>query len=887
MKVETGNVDGSETSVAATALQPRNARALLVLGMHRSGTSALTGMLATLGLSVPGELLPAEDYNEKGLFENKSANLFHVDLLARLNSAWDDPLSFPIQWLATPHGENVIEELMALIRSEMLDARVFAVKDPRMCRLVPLWRAALARLNCEMAAIHCLRHPLEVAMSLQRRDGLPRSHGLHLWAQHVLAAEYDTRTVPRSYVRYDELLQDWRTVTKRMRSDLGLVWPQELSDVAEKVNDFLSSDLRHQRRDALQPDLNDPIEALCTQVWDAFALLQQTADDPGALAVLDQARASLQNSEGLYRSLVSAAEHRVRTASDDIGQLSAKLSASESDREWLRAELDNRVREAKTYFDQLSQEGEKASFLAAELAIERKSIERIAREADRSSRDAHDRASIAERQSREARERAAYAQAKIDLLLGSSSWRATAPLRSAASAVPLSIRGPLRKLLKMSWWAVTPHLTRQRIAYLQERRRLNSSSFGAHSPQPVDIESAEYSAILPATNPPRVVEVVQRRFPQLSPLKTYQVKGAERRISLVTDSVNAGSLFGGVGTALIFATQFAARIGARLRVVTRTEAVDGASVDQFYQAQNMQAPGNIQFAFAQFDSDEIIDVGEDELFITSSWWTTRSTLGSVDPKRVIYLLQEDERMFYPLGDDHLLCQETLAQSSVRLVVNSKILHEHLANSGLPVVGERGLFFEPAFPADQYHREKREGGKKEFLFYARPNNLRNLYYRGIEAISGAIEEGLFHPEQWNVRFVGKDATELLLPNGVVPIVQNNLRWSEYTGLVRNTDLGLCLMFTPHPSYPPLDLAASGAVVVTNKFGPKLSLDRYSNNILCAESDVNALVQALKMGVELAENEAQRSTNYMMNGLGRSWTEAFEPVIQSLVEDIACS
>jgi hypothetical protein len=92
-----------------------------------------------------------------------------------------------------------------------------------------------------------------------------------------------------------------------------------------------------------------------------------------------------------------------------------------------------------------------------------------------------------------------------------------------------------------------------------------------------------------------------------------------------------------------------------------------------------------------------------------------------------------------------------------------------------------------------------------------------------------------------------------------------------------------MSTPHPSYPPLDLAASGAVVVTNKFGNKLDLSSYSQNIICADLDAEALLEALREGVALAQDNETRSRNFAANGLSGDWALSFENTLRSLATE----
>jgi hypothetical protein len=191
----------------------------------------------------------------------------------------------------------------------------------------------------------------------------------------------------------------------------------------------------------------------------------------------------------------------------------------------------------------------------------------------------------------------------------------------------------------------------------------------------------------------------------------------------------------------------------------------------------------------------------------------------------------------------------------------------------------GMAFEPPFPDTIYYPEHstEPNRKQNFFFYARPNNLRNLYWRGITAISTALEEGVLDPTQWDFYLIGKDAPQLVLPRNVQPCVLHNLSWAEYSALVRRVDVGLSLMYTPHPSYPLLDLAASGAIVVTNRFGSKVDLSCYSRNILCVEPTVRALVSGMSRAVALAQDRKTRVANASQVSMPRDWATALAPIL----------
>ena len=127
-------------------------------------------------------------------------------------------------------------------------------------------------------------------------------------------------------------------------------------------------------------------------------------------------------------------------------------------------------------------------------------------------------------------------------------------------------------------------------------------------------------------------------------------------------------------------------------------------------------------------------------------------------------------------------------------------------------------------------------------------------------------------------MGEAVGDLSLGDTIRPKVLQSLDWNEYCKILRRTDLGLTLMYAPHPGYPLLDLAASGSVVVTNRFGNKVSLDRYSRNIICADPSTTDLVRAVTEGVALARDRTRRQQNYLESGLQRDWETALEPVLR---------
>jgi hypothetical protein len=231
--------------IPVAAAEPR--QALLVVGMHRSGTSALAGTFASLGAQQPASVMPGTEDNPRGYFESVDIMEFDQRVLASAGRAWDDWRPWPAEWIVGPEAARFREELGNLLRREYGGALLPLIKDPRMCRFLPLWTEVLAAQGYAPVVLLCLRNPFEVAQSLNRRDGMPQEQALLLWLQHVLDAERDTRLLPRRAVDYERLLDDPVAEAKETGGRLGIPWPRPLEDAAPDITAFLSRELRHQR----------------------------------------------------------------------------------------------------------------------------------------------------------------------------------------------------------------------------------------------------------------------------------------------------------------------------------------------------------------------------------------------------------------------------------------------------------------------------------------------------------------------------------------------------------------------------------------------------------------------------------------------------------------
>lgn len=229
--------------------------AILLLGMHRSGTSVMTRVVNLLGVELGSHFLPPAEDNPKGFWEHLGAYEIHERVLAALGRTWHDMSEMPEGWMEHPSVIQAVGEIEQLIREEFNGSPLWAVKDPRMCRLAPLWVKATKNLGIRTVAIIVVREPMEVAASLVVRDGWTRPHSYLMWTQHFLEAEASTRDLQRIIVSYEALMSDWRGSVNRAARELDISWPHSLDSVAESVGAYIDpSGLRHHTRDSEAAD---------------------------------------------------------------------------------------------------------------------------------------------------------------------------------------------------------------------------------------------------------------------------------------------------------------------------------------------------------------------------------------------------------------------------------------------------------------------------------------------------------------------------------------------------------------------------------------------------------------------------------------------------------
>ncbi len=262
----------------------------MVLGMHRSGTSAVARILNLLGAALPKNIMGANLGNDSGHWEPKKLVDFHDQILAEFGSDWSDWQSFDLTRIPYARRQALAAEIVALLNAEYADAQLMLVKDPRLCRFAPFFIETLANETIETCVILPIRNPLEVTASLMQRDGMLQADAALLWLRHILDAEATTRKLPRAFVTYAGLLADWKQSVRRVTECLAIDWPNSIEDIDDQVTNYLSSAHRHHAHSAIDIIQDPMMRGWIADAYDALLELVSNPASKTAMVDLDRIR---------------------------------------------------------------------------------------------------------------------------------------------------------------------------------------------------------------------------------------------------------------------------------------------------------------------------------------------------------------------------------------------------------------------------------------------------------------------------------------------------------------------------------------------------------------------------------------------------------------------
>jgi glycosyltransferase involved in cell wall biosynthesis len=239
---------------------PRQQHIVVVLGMHRSGTSAIARGLRVLGIDLGDNLMPVAPDNPRGYWEDLDINALNISLLKAVGHDWHTLT--PV--LPDELSMSVISEFklraVEILREKLNASGCFGLKDPRIARLLPFWQDVFAWLRIRASYVIACRNPMSVAHSLAKRDGFDLEKGYYLWLEYMLRSLTQTTDQTRIVVDYDHLMEDPAGQLSRIAQSLGLDFDPSGTEFAEYRTHFLENSLRHThyRLDDLRVQRNIP-----------------------------------------------------------------------------------------------------------------------------------------------------------------------------------------------------------------------------------------------------------------------------------------------------------------------------------------------------------------------------------------------------------------------------------------------------------------------------------------------------------------------------------------------------------------------------------------------------------------------------------------------------
>ena len=336
-------------------------RVVVVAGAGRSGTSTVAGALTMLGLHLPEPQVPADETNPRGFYESQWVVDFHKSMLNRspvVRTLDSRPEAAALaRQLPTPADAARLDawlgEALGHSRGHAQDQPQVLVKDPRVFWFHDLWRTAAAAHGAEIGFVTMLRHPVEVAKSrdthytpTDRGESFRRQRAtanIAGWVHACLVTEEVTRPDRRAFVRYADLLADWRGAIGPVVERLALDVVVPASAEHHAVDDFIEPSLRRSESTWDTVDVPDTLRLVAEGVWEQMNAL---ADDPSDVAVAPRLATLRADYERLFDHAVGIALDHTQTREVHVRR-KAKATMRE-EYEAQVAELEQQLEESHT-----------------------------------------------------------------------------------------------------------------------------------------------------------------------------------------------------------------------------------------------------------------------------------------------------------------------------------------------------------------------------------------------------------------------------------------------------------------------------------------------------------------------------------------------------------
>ena len=336
---------------AATASKTASRTLIIVLGAHRSGTSALTRLLSMVGATLPRRLMGAGPGNPTGHWEPVRLVEYHDQLMSELDSSWYDWSPLDLKKLSVARRERVANDIAEIVAEDFGNSTLAVVKDPRISRFPGAFIEAVKSAGWSPVVVLAYRNPLDVVASLIKRDvfwpeGYDRTDAALIWLSHMLESEKAARELPRAIVSYEAVVADPVKALAGVVGELKIRAPKTVKELAGDITGFIDPAHRnhlHRPDDVLiDPDLSGWV----ADTYAALRDLEAGRNLNDAYETLDRVRNEFMAAMPLLKASASArlaAREEVRSARRQLEALGIERNAQIEQRDGKIAEIQKQI----------------------------------------------------------------------------------------------------------------------------------------------------------------------------------------------------------------------------------------------------------------------------------------------------------------------------------------------------------------------------------------------------------------------------------------------------------------------------------------------------------------------------------------------------------------
>jgi hypothetical protein len=382
------------------------------------------------------------------------------------------------------------------------------------------------------------------------------------------------------------------------------------------------------------------------------------------------------------------------------------------------------------------------------------------------------------------------------------------------------------------------------------------------------------------------VEVIEQK---IASLQVRVSPAAPRRVNLLIPTIDFNYVFGGYITKFNLACRLAEE-GFSVRLIL----VDYCDYQPARWRQQLRAYPGLETLLDQveitcaFDRSHAVEFHPQDALIATTWWTAHiahHAAKALNRDRFVYLIQEFETFTFPMGTYAALADQSYTFPHWA-VFSTEFLRDYFRRHGLGVFAEgrewgeqRSLAFENTITSVGRITVPDIAGRspKKLLYYARPepHAARNMFELGMAALTRAVKGGSFGGD-WEFYGIGavETAGKVPLANGAIMHLLPRQSQETYREVLRAHDLGLSLMYTPHPSLVPIEMASAGMLTVTNTCGNKTAnlLREISTNLIAVAPTLEGVQGGLQDAVANIGDYERRVRGSRVKW-ATSWDQAF--------------